>query len=123
MWGGKLISPLGRLRGPVAAGGRFLFISVMPAHILSVLITVAIYGSASKRFQYLGGFFQIFDQQHYSFGKQFFHNSTERFIVVNNIDAIVFMYLFLCLLQNVYFNFCPQIGFSVVFLLSENGRS
>ena len=122
MWGGKLISPLGQLRGPVAAGGQFLLISVMPAHILSVLITVAIYGSASKRFQYLGGFFQIFDQQHYSFGKQFFHNSTERFIVVNNIDAIVFMYLFLCLLQNVYFNFCPQIGFSVVFLLSENGR-
>ena len=122
MWGGKLISPLGQLRGPVAAGGRFLLISVMPAHILSVLITVAIYGSAPKRFQCSYSLLPIFDQELKSFGKQQSHNFTVRYTSTNNINAIVFICLILCFLQNIYFDFCPQIDFGIVFLLSENGR-
>lgn len=101
MRGGKLICPYDRLRGPVATGVPFLLISAMPTHVLSVLITVAIYGSAPKRFQCLGDFLQLFDQQHYCLGKQLFHNTTERFIRFNNICAIIFIYLILFTLQNI----------------------
>lgn len=100
MRGGKLIGPHGRLRGPIAAGVPFLLISAMPKHVLSVLITVAVYGSASKRFKCLGELLQLLDQQHNCLGKMLYHNSTERFIRFSNICAIIFMYLFLFTLQN-----------------------
>ena len=108
MRGGKLISPLGQLRGLVAAGGRQFTMFASSAHTSFKLFTLAIYGLAAKRLCFAVLLAQLFDQRPYCYHQNF--KATERFIGFNNYSAIICIYLYMCFLQSVTMHFMSVNG-------------